>query len=41
MGSMIMKALLKYIEKNPEVVEELVGALIKKLIDEMKGKEAN
>ena len=36
MGNLIIKAALKYIEKNPEVIEELLEALIKQIIQSVK-----
>ena len=35
MSSVIIKAVLKYLENNPDAIEKIVEALIKKLIEEM------
>lgn len=35
MGNTIIKAILKYLEKNPDAIEKLVDALIAKLIEEL------
>ena len=36
MGNVIINAALKYIEKNPEVVEELVHLAISKVIEALR-----
>ncbi len=41
MGNIIIKAALKYLESHPEVIEQLVEALIKKLIEEIKDRKDN
>jgi hypothetical protein len=36
MGNIIIKAFLSYIEKHPDVLEELVGQLVHAIIAELK-----
>jgi hypothetical protein len=38
MANLIIKALLKYLESNPDAIEQLVDALVKKLIEELREK---
>lgn len=40
MGNLVIKAALAYLQKHPEVIEQLVEALIKKLIEDLTKKEA-
>jgi nucleoid DNA-binding protein len=40
MSSVIIKAVLKYLESNPDAVEKLVEALVKKLIEELTKKDS-
>lgn len=35
MGNLVIKAALAYLEKHPEVIEQLVEALIKNLLKEL------
>lgn len=37
MGSLIINALLKYIESNPDVIEKLVKAAIDALVKHLEG----
>jgi hypothetical protein len=39
MSNIIVKAFLAYIEKNPEIVEKLVEALLTKLIEDLTHKQ--
>lgn len=36
MGDMIVKAVISYIEKHPDVIEKLVEQLVASLINELK-----
>lgn len=36
MGNIVVKAALKYLESHPDVVEELIGALIKHILESLK-----
>lgn len=38
MTDLILKALLAYVEKHPEVIEKVVEALIEKIVNDLKGK---
>ena len=38
MVNLLVKALINYIEKHPDVIEQLVEQLVMKLIDELKKK---
>jgi hypothetical protein len=38
MADLILKALLNYIEKHPEIIENVVEALIDKLVADLKKK---
>lgn len=36
MGSLAVKMFISYVERNPQVIEELIGELIKALIAELR-----
>jgi len=40
MNNIVIKAVLKYLESNPDVIEKIVEALIHKLIEDMTKKDS-
>jgi hypothetical protein len=38
MGDIVVKALLNYVEKHPEVIEKLIEQVVNKLLEELQKK---